>query len=118
VVGRAFGDSNSGKNIGTVVGAAGGALLGHQLEKYLRQPRYEVVVRMADGQARTLEQSAEVTVGQLVVIENGEAKPRVRGAVQPQAPTPQPSERRAQPNPAEADQAPSARPPAPNVLSI
>ncbi len=111
VVGRAFGDSSSAKNIGTVVGAAGGALLGHQLEKYLRQPRFEVVVRLPDGQVRTLEQSTEVAVGQAVVIENGEAKPRVRGTVQP-APAAQPEERRAQPQPGDASRevAPNAAP--------
>ncbi|MGH8735668.1 MAG: glycine zipper 2TM domain-containing protein [Burkholderiales bacterium] len=47
------------KPLVTVVGAAGGAFAGHQIEKHVRgEKRWEVAVRLEDGSQRTL--SSEV----------------------------------------------------------
>jgi outer membrane lipoprotein SlyB len=52
VVGHGITD---GKDLGTVVGAAGGAIAGHQIERHARTTKhYEVQVRMADGQVKTV----------------------------------------------------------------
>jgi outer membrane lipoprotein SlyB len=52
VVGHNIAD---GKDLGTVVGAAGGAIAGHQIERHARTTKhYEVRVRMADGQVKTV----------------------------------------------------------------
>jgi len=54
VIGHQFG-GGSGKKILTVVGAAGGAYAGHQVEKQARgTKRWEITVRMDSGALRTL----------------------------------------------------------------
>jgi len=54
VIGHQFGGGN-GKKILTVVGAAGGAYAGHQVEKQARgTKRWEIDVRMDSGALRTL----------------------------------------------------------------
>ncbi len=52
VLGNQVGRGN-GRTAATVVGAAGGAFAGHQIEKNTKSGRrFEVVVRMEDGSAR------------------------------------------------------------------
>ena len=64
----------SGKTIATVLGVAGGAYAGHEIEKARKKiTRHEITVRMNDGTLRTLTQdSAPVwRSGDRVRIENG-----------------------------------------------
>ncbi|MEW6164536.1 MAG: glycine zipper 2TM domain-containing protein [Pseudomonadota bacterium] len=60
VVGGLLGNQvgkGSGNTIATVLGAAGGAYAGHQIEKSRKQAtRYEIDVRMNDGSLRTMTQ--------------------------------------------------------------
>jgi outer membrane lipoprotein SlyB len=50
------------KPLVTVVGAAGGAFAGHQIEKHARgEKRWEVAVRLDDGSQRTLSSELEPT---------------------------------------------------------
>ena len=50
----------SGRKIATVAGAAGGAYAGHQIEKHVKSTkRYDVIVRMEDGSARTFPYESE-----------------------------------------------------------
>lgn len=73
VVGSQFGSGRGSTALG-VVGAAGGAYAGHNIEKNLRKrTSYRVTVRMDDGSARTLYQSAppEFGVGEKVKVING-----------------------------------------------
>jgi outer membrane lipoprotein SlyB len=59
VVGKQFGNG-SGKTIMTVLGAAGGAYAGHEVEKRVRgAKRWEVTVRMEDGTSRTVSTDAQ-----------------------------------------------------------
>lgn len=63
----------SGKKIATVLGAAGGAYAGHQMEKSRNKTtRYEIDVRMNDGSMRTLTQDTVPAwrVGDHVRVEN------------------------------------------------
>jgi outer membrane lipoprotein SlyB len=47
-----------GRDIATVVGAVGGAVAGHQVEKHVkRSVGYEIAVTMDDGSERTFTQS-------------------------------------------------------------
>lgn len=73
IVGSQFGRGNGRTAMG-VVGAAGGAFAGHEIEKNVRTTTsYRVVVRMEDGSARTLYQSAApaVGIGEKVRVING-----------------------------------------------
>jgi outer membrane lipoprotein SlyB len=73
LVGSQFGNGRGSTALG-VVGAAGGAYAGHNIEKNLRKrTSYRVTVRMEDGSARTLYQSAppEFGVGEKVKVING-----------------------------------------------
>ena len=68
-----------GNTAATVLGAAGGAYAGNEVEKR-NQPQttsaYKLTVRMNDGSYQTLTQNsnADVRVGDRVVIENGVAR--------------------------------------------
>jgi len=77
VVGSQVG-SGEGKTAATVLGAAGGAYAGHELEKRSQQQTnaYKITVRMNDGSYQTLIQStsADLRVGDRVKIENGVAQ--------------------------------------------
>lgn len=77
VVGSQVG-SGEGKTAATVIGAAGGAYAGHELEKRSQQQAnaYRITVRMNDGSYQTLMQntSANLRVGDRVKIENGVAQ--------------------------------------------
>lgn len=64
-----------GTTAAEIVGAAGGAYAGHQIEKnYRKTMRYEIDVRMEDGTRRVFSQTAEpaLSVGERVRIINGQ----------------------------------------------
>lgn len=77
VVGSQIGQGD-GKTAATVIGAAGGAYAGHELEKRSQQQTnaYKITVRMNDGAYQTLMQSTsgDLRVGDRVKIENGTAQ--------------------------------------------
>ena len=77
LVGNQIG-SGKGNTAATVVGAAGGAYVGHELENRNQQPAnaYRVSVRMENGSTQTLIQdtSDDIRVGDHVRIENGVAR--------------------------------------------
>jgi outer membrane lipoprotein SlyB len=81
VVGGILGNQvggGQGKTATTVIGAAGGAYAGHELEKRSQQQTdaYKITVRMNDGSYQTVTQttSANVRVGDRVQIVNGIAQ--------------------------------------------
>ncbi|MGC1172402.1 glycine zipper 2TM domain-containing protein [Polaromonas sp.] len=73
VVGGLLGNQvggGSGKTAMTVLGAAGGAFAGNQIEKNMKKVTvYQVRVRMNDGSIRTVEVSSSVPVGSRVIVE-------------------------------------------------
>lgn len=81
VVGGILGNqvgSGDGRTAATVIGAAGGAYAGNELEKR-NQPQadaFKLTIRMRDGSYQTLTQSsnADIRVGDRVRIENGIAR--------------------------------------------
>ncbi len=73
VVGNQIGRGN-GNTAMTILGAAGGALAGNEIEKNVKKHySYRVTVRMADGSFRTVSQSSApaVAVGERVRVVNG-----------------------------------------------
>ncbi len=73
VVGHQIGRGN-GNTAMTILGAAGGALAGNEIEKNVKKHyRYRVTVRMDDGSVRTVSQATApaVAVGERVRIVNG-----------------------------------------------
>ncbi len=75
IVGNQVG-SGRGNTAATVVGAAGGAYAGHELEKRSQQQQpdaYKFTIRMENGSYQTLMQStnAGIRVGDRVQIDNG-----------------------------------------------
>lgn len=73
VVGSQFGHGNGRTALG-VLGAAGGAYAGHEIEKNVRKSTsWRVSVRMDDGSMRTLSQSTQpaFAVGEKVKVVNG-----------------------------------------------
>ena len=79
IVGNQVG-SGKGNTAATVIGAAGGAYVGHELENRNQNQQqtdaYRVTVRMEDGSNQTLMQdtSGDIRVGDRVRIENGVAR--------------------------------------------
>jgi outer membrane lipoprotein SlyB len=73
VVGGLLGNQmggGDGKTAMTVLGAAGGAFAGNQIEKNMKKVTvYEIRVRMDDGSVRNMELSSSVPVGSKVVVE-------------------------------------------------
>ncbi len=67
-----------GNTAATVLGAAGGAYAGNEIEKRNQQQSnaYKLTIRMNDGSYQTLTQAtnADVRVGDRVVIDNGVAR--------------------------------------------
>lgn len=60
----------SGKTAMTVLGAAGGAFAGNQVEKNMKKVTvYQVRVRMNDGSTRNVEVSSSIPVGSRVIVE-------------------------------------------------
>ncbi len=73
VVGHQLGDGR-GQDAMTVLGAAGGALAGHEIEKNVRKHVvYRVTVKMDDGSFRTVSQASApaFAVGDKVRVERG-----------------------------------------------
>ncbi len=76
VVGNQVGGGN-GKKAMTVLGAVGGGMAGHEIEKRQRATTlYAVKVRMQDGSLRSVTQSTAPTVGQKVTLDGTEIKAR------------------------------------------
>jgi outer membrane lipoprotein SlyB len=77
IVGNQIGQGD-GNTAATVLGAAGGAYAGHQLEKrnQTQTDAYKFTIRMNDGSYQTLTQTAnaDIRVGDRVLIENGVAR--------------------------------------------
>lgn len=77
VVGSQIG-KGGGKTAATVLGVAGGAYAGHELEKRSQQQAdaYKFTIRMSDGSYQTLMQSTnpDIRVGDRVQIDNGVAR--------------------------------------------
>lgn len=77
IVGNQVG-GGSGKTAATVLGAAGGAYAGHELEKRNQQQSdaYKFTIRMRDGSYQTVTQSthADIRVGDRVKVDNGVAQ--------------------------------------------
>lgn len=81
VVGGILGNQvggGSGNTAATVLGAAGGAYAGHQLEKRNQQTTdaFKLTIRMNDGSYQSLTQTsnADIRVGDRVQIANGVAR--------------------------------------------
>lgn len=69
LLGNQVGGGN-GKTAMTVLGVAGGAFAGNQIEKNMKKVTvYEVRVRMDDGSVRNMELSSTVPVGSKVIVE-------------------------------------------------
>ena len=65
----------SGRTAATVVGAAGGAYAGHEIERKGRQyMAYVMHVRMADGSMRTIEQKTAIARGSHVIVDGHTAR--------------------------------------------
>ncbi|MDO9164679.1 MAG: glycine zipper 2TM domain-containing protein [Rhodoferax sp.] len=77
IVGSQVGQGQ-GKTAATVIGAAGGAYAGHELEKRSQQQAdaYKLTIRMNDGSYQTVTQttSGGIRVGDRVKVENGVAQ--------------------------------------------
>jgi outer membrane lipoprotein SlyB len=77
VVGAVIGSqvgSGKGTTIAQIVGAAGGAFAGNEIEKRMKTTKhYEVVVRLENGATQTLSYPAQpaVAVGSRVRVESG-----------------------------------------------
>lgn len=79
VVGGVLGNKlGKGKGLVTILGAAGGAFAGHQVEKQVRaEKRWEIAVRLDDGSQRTLSSEAEPAwrAGDRVRLVDGKLQP-------------------------------------------
>jgi outer membrane lipoprotein SlyB len=74
VIGNQIGGGN-GKKAMTVVGAIGGGMAGHEIEKRSKSyTMYEVRVKMDDGSTRTVNQSSAPTPGSRVVVEGSKLR--------------------------------------------
>lgn len=68
-VGNQFGKGN-GRTAMTVLGAVGGGVAGHEVEKQVKSTVvHQVSVRMDDGSVRTIEQTSAPAVGQRVQLQ-------------------------------------------------
>jgi outer membrane lipoprotein SlyB len=75
VVGHQVGGGN-GKKAMTVLGAVGGGLAGHEIEKHARATTvYHVQLRMDDGSKRTVTQTTSPAVGARFDVQGQELKP-------------------------------------------
>lgn len=77
IIGNQVG-AGQGKTAATVIGAAGGAYAGHELEKRNQQQSdaYKFTIRMNDGHYQTVTQSTndDIRVGDRVRVDNGVAR--------------------------------------------
>lgn len=80
VIGGVLGNQvggGSGKKAMTVIGAVGGGMAGHEIEKRQRATTvYQVKVRMDDGTTRTITQATAPTVGQKVTVDGSTIRAR------------------------------------------
>ncbi|HSV45436.1 MAG TPA: glycine zipper 2TM domain-containing protein [Ramlibacter sp.] len=75
LLGNQVGHGN-GRAAATVLGAAGGAYAGNEIQKTMNKVTvYQVRVRMHDGSVRTVEQGSTVPAGAQVVVEGGALRP-------------------------------------------
>lgn len=75
LVGQQFGQG-SGKTATTVIGAVGGGVAGHEVEKRMKKVTvYQVQLRMDDGSTRTIEQAQPASVGARVRVEGNALQP-------------------------------------------
>ena len=64
-----------GRDATTVLGAAGGAHAGHQIEKNSKAyTSYQLRVRMGDGTVRTIDQSMSIAAGTRVMVEGNSVR--------------------------------------------
>jgi outer membrane lipoprotein SlyB len=85
VVGNQVGGGN-GRKAMTVLGAIGGGLAGHEIEKRAKaETVYEVKVRMEDGSVRTLTQSTQPVTGSRVIVEGDTLRPAATTGNAPRA---------------------------------
>lgn len=74
LLGNQMGGGN-GKKAMTVIGAVGGGMAGHEVEKRARGTTvYRVSVRMNDGSIRTVTQATPPTVGQKVTVSGNQVR--------------------------------------------
>jgi outer membrane lipoprotein SlyB len=79
VVGNQMGKGD-GRKAMTVIGAVGGGVAGHEVEKRARSTTVHVVqVRMDDGTRRTLEVAKAPKAGERVRVEGGTLRPNANG---------------------------------------
>lgn len=75
VIGNQMG-GGSGKQAMTVIGAVGGGVAGHEIEKRARSTtEYQLRIRMADGTLRTVTQARSIAVGQPVQVDGQKVTP-------------------------------------------
>lgn len=75
VVGNQFGKGN-GRSAMTVLGAVGGGVAGHEIEKRAKSVTvHQVTVRMDDGSVRTIEQAQAPRAGDRVMVQGRTLKP-------------------------------------------
>jgi outer membrane lipoprotein SlyB len=75
VVGNQFGKGN-GRAAMTVLGALGGGVAGHHVERNMKKTTvYAVRVRMQDGSSKTIEQANAPAVGARVVVDGNAVRP-------------------------------------------
>lgn len=73
MIGNQVGSKKKTRTAARIIGAVGGAVVGHQIEKHARTTkRYDITVRMEDGTLRTLSQEQAPTwrVGDKVRVVN------------------------------------------------
>jgi len=74
-VGNQFGKGN-GRSAMTVLGAVGGGVAGHEVEKQVKSVVvHQVTVRMDDGSVRTIEQAQAPRTGERVIVQGKTLKP-------------------------------------------
>ncbi len=75
IVGNQVGNG-SGRDVARVLGACGGGLAGHQVEKNMKKVQaYRVALRMDDDSRRTVEVDASVAVGERVRVDGQRLQP-------------------------------------------
>lgn len=75
VVGNQFGKGN-GRTAMTVIGAVGGGVAGHEVEKNVKAKTvFSVRLRMDDGTTRTLQQAQAPAVGSRVQVDGSALRP-------------------------------------------
>jgi len=83
VIGAAVGNQmgkGNGRDAMTVIGAVGGGVAGHEIEKRAKSTTVHVVkVRMDDGSLRTIEQAASARTGERVIVEGSKMRPMPAG---------------------------------------